>query len=78
MRSTGYSSGGQFEEDCDWCLPVIAFADEFEGFYAFEGAGKPLLEYARESYAGSVRSGYFKPPQIQPDGFDVSLLSRFD
>lgn len=29
MRRTTYSQGGQFEEDCDWCLPVIAFYQEF-------------------------------------------------
>lgn len=29
-RTTRYSEGGQFEEDCDWCLPVLAFADELD------------------------------------------------
>ncbi len=25
MRSTSYSQGGWFEEDCDWCLPFVVF-----------------------------------------------------
>lgn len=28
MQSTPYSQGGWFEEDVDWCLPVVVFAAE--------------------------------------------------
>ena len=28
MKSTGYSSNGWYEEDCDWCLPFVVFAEE--------------------------------------------------
>lgn len=26
-RATGYSGGGWFEEDCDWAIPALQFAD---------------------------------------------------
>ena len=26
LRSTLYSGGGWFEEDCDWCIPYLALA----------------------------------------------------
>jgi hypothetical protein len=29
MKSTPYSRGGWFEEDVDWCLPVVVFETEF-------------------------------------------------
>ena len=31
LRATAYSSGGWFEEDCDWCIPYLAL-----GLHAFE------------------------------------------
>lgn len=33
MRKTGFSVAGQFEEDCDWCLPVVAFPEEYATFF---------------------------------------------
>lgn len=30
-RSTGYSRGGWFEEDCDWCIPYLVL-----GLHAYE------------------------------------------
>lgn len=32
MRETSYSRFGWFEEDCDWCLPVVCFPREFALF----------------------------------------------
>ena len=29
MRSTNFSRSGRYEEDCDWCLPVVANLDLF-------------------------------------------------
>lgn len=29
MRSTTYSGGGWFEEDCDWCLVAVTFPEAF-------------------------------------------------
>lgn len=43
-RSTAYSGGGQFEEDCDWCLPAVWFRNEF-------------IHYARQN-ASKWRDGY--------------------
>ena len=31
LRATAYSSGGWFEEDCDWCIPYLAL-----GLHRFE------------------------------------------
>jgi len=28
MKTTSYSSGGWYEEDCDWCLPFVVFQAE--------------------------------------------------
>jgi len=30
MQATTYSQGGQFEEDCDWCLPAVFFHTEYQ------------------------------------------------
>ena len=37
--------GAQYEEDCDWCLPVIAFEDEF-----LQGGQDRLVEAARRTF----------------------------
>ena len=29
MKQTNYSRGGRYEEDCDWCLPVVGNLELF-------------------------------------------------
>lgn len=59
-RSTTYSGGGQFEEDCDWCLPAVWFRNEFihharqnaskypDGYDPAEAAFKTLVGWHQE------------------------------
>jgi hypothetical protein len=35
LHATAYSSGGWFEEDCDWCIPYLAL-----GLHAFEASSE--------------------------------------
>lgn len=47
LRSTAYSQGGWFEEDCDWAIPYLAL-----GLHRFEvepGRGERLREAARRT-----------------------------
>ncbi len=32
LRTTAYSGGGWFEEDCDWCIPYLVL-----GLHRFDG-----------------------------------------
>lgn len=55
MRETPYSGGGQFEEDCDWCLPVLAFAHEF--------GVDPIVGIAWKTFEDGIKTGYYKHPR---------------
>ena len=47
LRSTAYSRGGWFEEDCDWCIPYLVLA-----LHHFEDSaerGEQVLEAARKT-----------------------------
>jgi hypothetical protein len=47
LHATAYSSGGWFEEDCDWCIPYIALG--LHRFEASAGRGAEVLETARRT-----------------------------
>lgn len=60
MQSTPYSSGGYFEEDCDWVLPFIVFEEqirngehEYSKKLVEEGVARSRL--ARAAYFLSIR-----------------------
>ena len=42
MRSTPYSRGGWFEEDCDWALVAVSFPEAF---------GETLVQAAKRTIA---------------------------
>ena len=49
FRETDFSRGGWFEEDCDWCLPVLCFPSRFTDFNV-TGARVLAKRYHKAAY----------------------------
>jgi len=67
LRATAYSSGGWFEEDCDWCIPYLALGlDRFEADPALAveslAAARRTLRSCHAAFAGLLDSGADGPP----------------
>jgi len=80
LRVTAYSSGGWFEEDCDWCVPYLAL-----GLHRFEdgpergaqnlAAAQKTLWHCHKDLAGLLdHAGYDRAPSV--DSFPSPLASR--
>ncbi len=77
-RRTPYSRDGQFEEDADWCIPILAFDKEFakQRRHYYE-EGKTTLDYAIAAAKGcheAIYNEYDRRKPLSQDGF----FSRFD
>lgn len=48
---------GYFEEDCDWCIPALAFPEEFRAWANRQGKdGDKYLDAAIETFNGWIKA----------------------
>lgn len=88
-RETQYSRGGQYEEDCDWVLPVVWFRDEFRshvlaepdvyplGFDPLEQAWKTFTRYHPERAADLHTECGIIDLNMRGTGYDAKMSEAY-
>jgi len=72
MKSTKYSPEGCYEEDCDWCLPVICNLKEFNRLTQ-EAALQIFYHWHPEKFRR-----YFKREPIESEYFNSSCFEQLN
>jgi hypothetical protein len=62
-----WAGRGWYEEDCDWCIPCLAFPMEFEPRSCYYAAMQARSDYIRKR----IGADYFAPSLLGPTCWDV-------
>jgi hypothetical protein len=69
MRSTPYSEGGWFEEDCDWCLPFVCFESDIAAGQHGEGSSWAKNIISKNQHLEAFNMEYHQLRRMKLDAY---------